>query len=103
MRMSDWISDVCSSDLERLEGIEVRRVGAMRVRVALLRQPAARVVVVVTRPALGHEGPDVRQQRGNEDAPVGDGHAVSPGGGGVAANTTQIGRDRKRTRLNSSH
>src|SRR3546814_5270333 len=64
----------------------------MRVRVALLRQPAARVVVVVTRPALGHEGPDVRQQRGNEDAPVGDGHAVSPGGGGVAANTTQIGR-----------
>src|SRR3546814_11533139 len=50
------------------------------------------VVVVVTRPALGHEGPDVRQQGGNEDAPVGDGHAVSPGGGGVAANTTQIGR-----------
>src|SRR3546814_12265889 len=57
MRISDWSSDVCSSDLE---------------------------------------GPDVRQQRGNEDAPVGDGHAVSPTAAGLLPIQHKSDADRKR-------
>src|SRR5690606_34675503 len=71
---------------ECLEGVEVGGVGVADAVAVLLRQPAARVLVVVAGcAALGDEGPCIGQQGGDQDAPVGNRHVGTPRAGAMAA------------------
>src|SRR3546814_7630594 len=104
MRISDWSSDVCSSDLEQLPGNMFVPISALKPIMAdLLREGRS---AKAPRPWLGLYAQEV------------GGHIfvsrVAPGGpadkAGVSANAiiTSVGgkpvsRDRKSTRLNSSH
>src|SRR3546814_4331034 len=113
MRMSDWSSDVCSSDLNDVAGLQLKQLGDRDVRT---RQHAARLQ------------PDVRQRRAHPLTPVtaGDAAVVMQVGGQLDLDGAKRGdrvenvdrcrhalqrrrngktgdRDRKSTRLNSSH
>src|SRR5690606_9365191 len=71
---------------ECLEGVEVGGVGVADAVAVLLRQPAARVLVVVAGcAALGDEGPCIGQQGGDQDAPVGNRHVSTPRAGAMVA------------------
>src|SRR3546814_8866454 len=100
MRISDWSSDVCSSDLFGQFG---EHTGAVR---SLLRRSRA-----ADHPALDamEDGGDPEEVEGGVEAVVGNG---SPAGSrAIGRNVIGLGRnvkcgeigDRKSTRLNSSH
>src|SRR3546814_2309176 len=108
MRISDWSSDVCSSDLHRVEIIERQLVQPLRAR-----SPDPRVVhqYVDAAETLDHRREQGRDAIGPRD--VGDacpyprqigGEPVQSRGVDVGGEHPRaFGRDRKSTRLNSSH
>src|SRR3546814_4438112 len=97
MRISDWSSDVCSSDLKRgtariwLEGRRLERAGfvpAARYEISL--DETTRTITLSL--AANGERMVSRKVRGDTELPVID-----------IANGKLLERDRKSTRLNSSH
>src|SRR3546814_4755363 len=100
MRISDWSSDVCSSDLDRRNVVNEPRDHAAT--------PGARVHVAVTHDA-GIDARDLGRDIGKADRIAKRAllleQALDPGVGehafGVAQGTHH--EDRKSTRLNSSH
>src|SRR3546814_1776600 len=109
MRISDWSSDVCSSDL-RLQGRRVERI-QRRAKYMLLQLDDGQVLLC----HLGMSGRMVIVQRGsNGKRPPLDRHDhiifVTDEGTEIRFNDARrfgvmdlIGGDRKSTRLNSSH
>src|SRR3546814_1170235 len=100
MRISDWSSDVCSSDLEEIEGA-----GGQAVAVAgdVRDEALAKALVDTARDRFG--GLDIAVNNAGtlgEMAPVAE---LSTAGWreSIAANLTSAFLDRKSTRLNSSH
>src|SRR3546814_6370570 len=101
MRISDWSSDVCSSDLD---GDRDRQVGCRFVRVQRGEQAgtaAAENQDVGFRPLNTHSGQgfllyssDIVRRLAASSTYL---------GAGVSTNVQQEQRDRKSTRLNSSH
>src|SRR3546814_5718791 len=102
MRISDWSSDVCSSDLERAEA--AGGFDAVAIREAVIGGDGAGGVGLVEE-AVG-DRPAIDAAAAGEDEPaerpiILDEHT---GGGRGATRVTVCGRaDRKSTRLNSSH
>src|SRR3546814_2501714 len=98
MRISDWSSDVCSSDLRRIIESMAQRLGL----------PMSKVVCSIER----HANTSAASVPLAFDEAVRDGR-IKPGhlvlmeaiGGGLAwgAGLVRYGADRKSTRLNSSH
>src|SRR3546814_5213177 len=124
MRISDWSSDVCSSDLADRDRGVFQRIGTVADRGALLAGGDGGEACQLAGIAVPDIG--IAAQRGGavtgglaagavRGGVGGTGQAVQAGGGGVLgerhraaaerrrAVTDRIGRDRKSTRLNSSH
>src|SRR3546814_8890760 len=110
MRISDWSSDVCSSDLQ-FAGTDVLSMSG-QVRVAVLDQATGTVVEVedVTLNGITTVADLVAQmntQLDNATASLdSNGHLVitaDAAGNGIAINEMDSAVDRKSTRLNSSH
>src|SRR3546814_9451420 len=97
MRISDWSSDVCSSDLEAKDML--RPVMAQIVAIVSAEQDAIRAEqtggsnLAIFRPSRRAVGGDIAGFACPDDR--------HEDGGGDGKNTA--GRDRKSTRLNSSH
>src|SRR3546814_5048727 len=103
MRISDWSSDVCSSDLERADERRAHRagpltLGAVHPEIGEQRVVAAEQVVEAEVAPLGVEETIVFRlgPRWQRAAVLGD--ALD-----MAAQFYLLGKDRKSTRLNSSH
>src|SRR3546814_10514270 len=99
MRISDWSSDVCSSDLLRLQPRQALGLGLADLPPAVLRPlpGLCHLVERELRPRLAVERGKLRAEKGSRKTQRGRGveHLVF----------AQVGalRDRKSTRLNSSH
>src|SRR3546814_6585083 len=99
MRISDWSSDVCSSDLDRREGAD-QRIAHRLLRIGEAHQPEHRV---------RRDRKEARLDEGDEREPIFGvrmrrflhGPAVEALDHGLVAGGG--GQDRKSTRLNSSH
>src|SRR3546814_5134246 len=106
MRISDWSSDVCSSDLHRIQiddRIEAGELAADR-HAHLLDAEFDAAVRRDQRPWCGRNGASEQQQRGCDDSCRYE-HYKTPSAfwGATDAAASATGRDRKSTRLNSSH
>src|SRR3546814_4217792 len=98
MRISDWSSDVCSSDLEL-----AAMLGAQPIDLVLAAQqardiPFAEVMQAIT--ASGKDIPVVAVSNGIDDAGL---HEAQSTGARNIALRHKPQQDRKSTRLNSSH
>src|SRR3546814_3145718 len=114
MRISDWSSDVCSSDLEvaarvleRLQAadVDVPEVERRRAAVHPLGQRLAGAAGRLDADGVEAGGDvEVREfRRLAEEVAVVGGEALRPVEEGVDAGALQDRQDRKSTRLNSSH
>src|SRR3546814_6459200 len=119
MRISDWSSDVCSSDLPPIRGL-VQMDGQLHPKVHAFRSlvdcdrllatlPTARRAVVVGGGLLGIQVARALSVRGVDTEIVeGTDHLLSTqlderGGSILKRGLKKLGTDRKSTRLNSSH
>src|SRR3546814_3561977 len=99
MRISDWSSDVCSSDLTRLlYGRALFGTGARPAHIAVGEQRAANPVRACFTPDFARDHPGLPDTRHRADARGCGFTTAAPPVRSVAAR-----RDRKSTRLNSSH
>src|SRR3546814_4383748 len=101
MRISDWSSDVCSSDLDGSGGvISVKKTG--NIRAAVISTAA---ILLLASPAAAHK----LRVSGEAVAVADSGVTVTPGrdwnrlDAKAGKNTETWTLDRKSTRLNSSH
>src|SRR3546814_8047082 len=105
MRISDWSSDVCSSDLELLHLLDAAVFGrrAQETQLARTAVGAPEIRAVDNDPtAQPRRDQDVEKAR--QRLPEPELHLAHRGGGGVVLDEDgQVERDRTSTRLNSNH
>src|SRR3546814_7020708 len=104
MRISDWSSDVCSSDLTR---IAVQQAGDAAEKIGDLAATTNGVLSEDVRPAMANLNDAIKSAKASTDtlnAAIGD---ARPGLQAFSKQTVpevgQLVQDRKSTRLNSSH
>src|SRR3546814_6492633 len=106
LRISDWSSDVCSSDLRILGPQGWIELGKSLLKVALLAGIGAYMLLAAGHRSLGMAGTDVNGAVATLGSTLmGLMFAMAAGLTLIAATAVpiQIVRDRKSTRLNSSH
>src|SRR3546814_3122038 len=100
MRISDWSSDVCSSDLGELAIVSERGVRSVRPFAAVRPRPCIFEHVYFSRPDSIVDGSSVYSVR----KAIGEQLAIeSPVEVDIVVPVPDSGTDRKSTRLNSSH
>src|SRR3546814_9816537 len=103
MRISDWSSDVCSSDLRQQSGQQHAgaAIGGVAARVHQLAQEGDEHIVGQTL-AVDFDGGEMADQVGSRILTLLDEQSAEEGAE-LGARLGALRRDRKSTRLNSSH
>src|SRR3546814_8482995 len=101
MRISDWSSDVCSSDLDDTAAQQARGTLGFATEVIPLQQVDARIAAETIKPLVGRGGIVVATRQGNSLLVADYADNLRRIRGLIAQ--IDRDRDRKSTRLNSSH
>src|SRR3546814_4274328 len=101
MRISDWSSDVCSSDLPVVRLLAALQSLASRPAIVSVAQPGSVDDMVHIRAVLGSVTPAIRARTTAVRRDLADTRALEADA--AAALTALEAADRKSTRLNSSH